>query len=81
MVKRTTVLLDDDVYELLVKEAIKRYGSVRALSKVINEVLREGLSSAEDEVLQLIYSEKIVSINEEEFEKFRREISRRLEER
>lgn len=81
MVRRTTVLLDDDVYELLVREAVRRYGSVRALSRVINEVLREGLCGGEDEVVQLIYSEKLVSIDEEEFGRFRRGLSRRFEER
>lgn len=78
MVKRMTVLLDDDVYELVVREAVRRYGSVRALSKVINEVLRKGLGSGE-ELIELIYSEKVVSIDEEEFEEFRRGLSRRVE--
>ncbi len=81
MVKRTTILLDDDIYELLVREAVKRYGSVKALSRVINEILRKGLKGDEDELVQLIYSEKLVSIDEREFEEFRRVMSRRLEER
>jgi len=80
MPKRTTVILDDDVYEKLVKESIRRYGSVKAISKVLNELLRESFSSR-NELVELIYSEKIVSISAEEFEKFRREVSRRLEER
>jgi len=80
MPKRTTVILDDDVYEKLVKESIRRYGSVKAISKVLNELLRESFSSR-NELIELIYSEKIVSISTEEFEKFRREVSRRLEER
>ncbi len=80
MPKRTTVILDDDVYEKLVRESIKRYGTTRALSKVLNELLRESLN-AKHELLQLIYSEKITEVSTEEFEKFRRELSRRFEER
>ncbi len=81
MVKRTTILLDDDIYELLVMEAVRRYGSVKALSRVINEILRKGLKGDGDELAQLIYSEKLVSIDEGEFEEFRRDMSRGLEER
>jgi len=80
MVKRTTVILEDDVYEKLVEESIRRYGTVKALSKVLNELLRESLS-ARRELLQLIYSEKVVSLSQAEFEKFRRELSKRFEER
>lgn len=81
MVRRTTVLLDDDVYELLVKEAVRKYESVRALSRVINEVLRRGLKEDENEIVELTYSEKLASTSEKEFEEFRREMSRRFEER
>ena len=80
MVKRTTVLLDDDVYERLVEESVRRYGTVRALSRVLNELLRESLSGRR-ELLRLIYSEKVARVSLEEFEEFRRELSRRLEER
>jgi len=41
MPRRITVTLDDDVYRRLVEESVKRYGTVRALSKVVNELLRE----------------------------------------
>ena len=50
------------------------------MSKVLNELLRESLS-ARRELLQLIYSEKVVSLSQAEFEKFRRELSKRFEER
>ncbi len=78
MPKRTTVILEDDIYERLVKESIRRYGTARALSKVLNELLRESLSG-ESELIQLIYSEKLAEVSQEEFEEFRRELSRRLE--
>ena len=80
MPKRTTVILEDDVYKRLVQESIRRYGTARAISKVLNEILREELS-ARDELLQLIFSEKIAEIDLEEFNEFRKELSRRLEER
>ena len=78
MSRRTTVLLDDDVYERLVEESIRRYGTVRALSRVLNELLRESLSARYD-LVKLIYSEKLVEVDEEEFEGFRRELSMRFE--
>jgi predicted CopG family antitoxin len=78
MPKRTTLILDDDVYRKLVEESVKRYGTVRALSKVVNELLRERFSSRED-LVKLIYSDKITWISTEDFERFRRELSERFE--
>ncbi|MCD6443454.1 hypothetical protein J7L70_00405 [Candidatus Bathyarchaeota archaeon] len=78
MPRRTTVMLDDDVYEKLVKESLKRYGTVRAISRVLNELLRESLRGREN-LIRLIYSEKIARTTAEEFESFRRELSKRLE--
>jgi len=77
MPKRTTVILDDDVYEKIVRESIKRYGTTRALSKIINDLLRKSLSYKED-LVRLIYSEKTVHISEEDFEIFRRELEKRF---
>ncbi len=78
MFKRTTVLLDEDVYEKLVEQSLRRYGTVRAVSKVLNELLKEALGSRE-EVIRLIYSEKVAKTTAKEFEEFREELSRRLE--
>ena len=80
MPKRTTVVLDDDVYEMLVRESIRRYGTARALSKVLNELLR-GEANSMRELVQLIYSEKLVWADQAEIEKLRKELSKRLEER
>ncbi len=77
MPRRTTILLDEDVYELLVRESIRRYGTAKALSKVLNELVREALASRH-ELLELIRSEKIVNISEEEFNQFRRKLSKRF---
>ena len=40
---KTTVILDDDIYQELVKEAVEKYGSTKKLSKMINEKLRESI--------------------------------------
>ena len=80
MPKRTTVILDDDVYENLVRESIRRYGTTRAISKVLNEILRDSLSGRR-ELIRLIYSEKIAEVSIEEFNEFRRELGKRLVER
>ena len=36
---KTTIILDDELYKKLVDECIRRYGSTRKLSKLINEKL------------------------------------------
>ena len=78
MSKRTTLLLEDKVYERLVEESLRRYGTVRAVSKVLNELLKESFKGRE-EIIRLIYSEKIAKTTAKEFEEFREDLSRRLE--
>jgi predicted CopG family antitoxin len=78
MPKRTTLILDDDVYKFLVEESIKRYGTTRALSRVVNELIKERISRKR-EFIKLLYSEKYAEITPEEFYEFRRELSRRFE--
>ncbi len=80
MPKRTTVILDDDVYEMLVRESVRRYGTTRALSRVLNEMLR-GRAESVGELVQLVYSEKLVRVSQARVERLRRELSRRFEER
>jgi len=41
---KTTIILEDDLYKELVKEALERYGTTRKLSKLINEMLRESMA-------------------------------------
>ena len=38
---KTTIILADDIYKKLVKEAVEKYGTTRTLSKLINEKLKE----------------------------------------
>jgi len=78
MPRRTTILLDDDIYKMLVEESLKRYNTTKAISKVINELLKESLKNKIN-ILDLIFSKKIVKMSAKEFEKFRRELSTRLE--
>ncbi|MEM1581504.1 MAG: hypothetical protein QXK89_03205 [Candidatus Bathyarchaeia archaeon] len=78
MSRRTTILLDEDVYRRLTEESLKRYGSTKAISKVINDLLKTALKNQAD-ILNLIFSEKVAKTSAKEFEEFRRNLSRRLE--
>ena len=80
MVKRTTIILEDDVYEILVRESLRRYGNTRSISKVLNEILRESIG-AEKDLIKLLYSKKLVKISLKEFKKFRKNLSKGFEER
>ena len=37
---KTTINLDTEVYKALVEEAVRRYGTTKRLSRIINEKLR-----------------------------------------
>lgn len=78
MPRRTTILLDEDVYRRLIEESLKRHGTTKALSEVINEMLRRAFRD-EKELLSLIFSDKVAKTTAKEFEAFRRELSKRLE--
>lgn len=38
---KTTIILEDELYKKLVKEALEKYGSTRKLSLLINEKLKK----------------------------------------
>ncbi|MEM4498246.1 MAG: hypothetical protein QW692_05420 [Nitrososphaerota archaeon] len=78
MPKRTTILLDEDVYKKIVEESLRRYGTTKALSEVVNQLIRKALRN-ESELLSLIFSDKIAKTTSKEFEEFRRKLSERLE--
>lgn len=78
MSKRTTILLDEELYEKLVEESLRRHKTTKALSKVVNELLRKAIKD-EAEIINLIFSQKIAKISAKDFEEFRRELSARLE--
>lgn len=78
MPRRTTLVLDDTVYEKLVSESMRKYGSARNLSKVINDMVEEKAKDKPD-IMELIYSEKLAKTSEREFEHFRRRLSSKFE--
>ena len=80
MPKRTTIILDDDVYEILVKESMTRYGTMRALSRVLNELVKEAIRLRWlVKVKSILRSEKKIKINVEGFYEFRKKLSKRFE--
>lgn len=78
MSRRTTILLNEDVYERLVQESVRRYKTTRAMSKVANELLQASLTGEAD-ILSLIGSKKTAKTTAREFERFRRQLSKRLQ--
>jgi len=40
---KATLVLDDNIYKRLVHESVKRYGKAKAISRVVNELLRSKL--------------------------------------
>jgi predicted CopG family antitoxin len=77
MPKRTTLVLNDEVYQKLVRESMNRYGSARRLSKVVNDLIED--RAAKIDIRELIYSRKVARTSAREFERFRRRLSARLE--
>jgi len=41
---KTTIILKDELYKQLVKEALEKYGTTRKLSLLINEKLEESMT-------------------------------------
>ena len=70
--------MDDKVYKKLVSESMKKYGSARNLSKVVNDLVEEKAASKPD-IMELIYSDKLAKTSEREFEQSRRKLSARFE--
>ncbi|MEM3726828.1 MAG: hypothetical protein QXG49_00340 [Candidatus Bathyarchaeia archaeon] len=78
MFKRTTILLEQEIYKKLIEESLRKYGTTKAISRVLNELLKNAFKG-EAEVLNLLLSEKIARTTVKEFEEFRRGLSKRLE--
>jgi len=59
MPKRVTILLDDSVYEAVVLESIRKYGTAKKISRVINEILAQHLLRKKfDDVIKLLQKPK-----------------------
>jgi hypothetical protein len=78
MPRRTTILLDEDIYHKVVNESLRRHKTTKAMPRVANELL-EGALKGETKILDLVFSEKLAETSGPEFEAFRRGLSRRLE--
>lgn len=78
MDRRTTVLLEKDVYDALVKESLEEYNSSKAISKVINKIVKKSLTN-KDRLRRLIHSKPVAKITNEEFEKFRHGLSKAVQ--
>jgi predicted CopG family antitoxin len=78
MPRRTTLVLDDRVYEKLVRESMNRYGTARNLSKVVNELVEERAARKVD-LMEMLHSEKLAKTSAREFERSRRKLSSRFE--
>ncbi|MBS7655459.1 hypothetical protein KEJ50_03055 [Candidatus Bathyarchaeota archaeon] len=78
MFKRTTILLEQDIYKKLIEESLRKYGTTKAISRVLNELLKNAFKG-EAEVLNLLLSEKVARTTVKEFEEFRRGLSKGLE--
>ena len=75
MARRITVLLEKEVYDALVKESIAEYNSSKAISKVLNRIVKRSLSN-KDKLRQLIHSKTVAKVTNEKFEKFRHKLSK-----
>ena len=80
MMKRTTVLLEAEVYNALVRESLGEYGNAKSISRVMNRILKRSLTS-EGRLTKLLHSKKVAYISQKDFEKFRRNLSRSVIER
>ena len=74
MAKRTTVILEDDVYEALVRESLKEHGTAKAMSKVLNDLLKRTISNRA-RLWVLVRSKKVAHTNAKEMEAFRSKLS------
>ncbi len=74
MYKRTTVILEKEVYDALVSESLAEYNSSKAVSKVLNKIVKNALFN-KGRMSELLHSKKVVKITNKEFEKFRHELS------
>jgi hypothetical protein len=74
MEKRTTIILEKEVYDALVKESIEEYKTTKAMSKVINDVLKRVLMNR-SRLTKLIHSKKVAHVTAKEFEEFRSRLS------
>jgi hypothetical protein len=81
--RRTTLVLEDSTYTKLVEQSLRRFGTPRAVSKVVDIMVEESTAkdprAREKGILKLLYSKKVARTTSKEFERDRTELSRRFE--
>jgi len=84
MPKRTTVVIQDDTYAKLVQESIQRFGNARAISRVIDAMIKENSDAkkqAKKDIVRLLHSKKVAKVTQKELERDRHELSISFENR
>ncbi len=75
MERRTTVLLEKEVYDALVKESVEEYDSSKAISKVLNKIVRQALANR-GRLSAVLRSKRVAKTTSKEFERFRHQLSK-----
>ena len=63
---KTTVILDDELYKQLVKEALEKYGTTRKLSFLINQKLKGRIEMKEEKKKIMEEMKELEMMGEEE---------------
>lgn len=81
--RRTTLVLRDKTYAKLVQESLRRFGTPRAVSKVVDTMVEESTGRSEREgILKLLSSKKVAKVtSKEELERDRAELAHTFESR
>ncbi len=74
MERRTTVLLEKGVYDALVRESLEEYNSSKAISKVLNRIVKNALANR-GRLSEVLHSKRVARTTAGEFERFRHELS------
>lgn len=71
-------MLEKSVYDALVRESLEEYNSSKAISKVLNKLVKKSLANR-DKLRQLIHSKPVAKVTQKEFESFRHELSKSVQ--
>ncbi len=81
--RRTTLVLQDSTYTKLVEQSLRRFGTPRAVSKVVDTMVEESAAAdsrqKEKGILKLLYLKKVAKTTPREFEKDRAKLSQTFE--
>lgn len=68
-------MLEKGVYDALVKESVEEYNSSKAISKVLNTIVKKALMNR-NRLREVLHSKRAAKTTAKEFEKFRHELSK-----